>query len=271
MATRRSLNAGCKRRAEDHLRVGSSKKQKIQVVETIATVSAQTTIVKVFPLFEKSATKSAFRFLERQGEGTVLHGVNLKPQARTKVAAFDLDGTLIATKTGMPFPNGADDWKWWHQSVPGKLKELYDEGYAIVIISNQGGLSHTVSKRREQWEQKIGQIAKRLPEVPFHIFAATKGNQFRKPRSGMWTCLTDIYAKHEVIPDLTASFYVGDAAGRLGDHSNTDKGLAKAIGIPFHTPEEFFLTDEPATAAAAPPPLSADPGPTALSTDAPLS
>ena len=82
----------------------------------------------VFPLFEKTRIKPPFRFLDREGNGTVLHGVNLKPQARTKVAAFDLDGTLIATKTGMSFPNGADDWKWWHQGIPSRLKELHEEG-----------------------------------------------------------------------------------------------------------------------------------------------
>jgi bifunctional polynucleotide phosphatase/kinase len=62
------------------------------------------------------------------GNGSVMHGINLAPKARTKVAAFDLDGTLIATKTGYVFPNGAEDWKWWHADIPKRLKDLYERG-----------------------------------------------------------------------------------------------------------------------------------------------
>lgn len=40
--------------------------------------------------------------------------------------------------------------------------------------------------------------------------------------------------------DLKESFFVGDAAGRPGDHSDSDKAFADAIGIPFMTPEEVF-------------------------------
>ena len=34
---------------------------------------------------------------------------------------------------------------------------------------------------------------------------------------------------------------MGDAAGRPNDHSSTDRKLALNIGIPFHTPEAYFL------------------------------
>lgn len=37
--------------------------------------------------------------------------------------------------------------------------------------------------------------------------------------------------------DLRESFYVGDAAGRLGDHSKDDLSLARALSIAFYTPE----------------------------------
>ena len=35
--------------------------------------------------------------------------------------------------------------------------------------------------------------------------------------------------------------YVGDAAGRDGDHSICDIGFAKNVVLPFKTPEQFFL------------------------------
>jgi hypothetical protein len=48
-----------------------------------------------------------------------------------------------------------------------------------------------------------------LPDVPFHIFAATKGNEFRKPNIGMWSCLTVIYAKQDVTPGMVRFFLLG--------------------------------------------------------------
>ena len=36
------------------------------------------------------------------------------------------------------------------------------------------------------------------------------------------------------------TFYCGDAAGRIGDFSDSDKEFAKNAGIPFITPEEIF-------------------------------
>lgn len=41
-------------------------------------------------------------------------------------------------------------------------------------------------------------------------------------------------------PDLTKSFFVGDAAGRDGDHSQCDSQFAQRIGLAFHLPETFF-------------------------------
>ena len=39
-----------------------------------------------------------------------------------KVAGFDLDGTLIKTKSGRTYPKNENDWDWWNPSVPKKLK-----------------------------------------------------------------------------------------------------------------------------------------------------
>ena len=41
-------------------------------------------------------------------------------------------------------------------------------------------------------------------------------------------------------PDASLTTYVGDAAGRLGDFADSDKGFAEAAGLNFRTPEEFF-------------------------------
>ncbi len=60
-----------------------------------------------------------------------------------------------------------------------------------------------------------------------------------------------------MIADLNESFYVGDAAGRPNDHSDADRGLARAIGIRFFTPE--VRATHPCSSAATPNTLRQNP------------
>lgn len=68
---------------------------------------------------------------------TCLHGVNLSPQPSTKVAAFDLDGCVIESSfgKGKGKANTTDlTFRWWRPIVPGKLKQLHEEGYALRFL-----------------------------------------------------------------------------------------------------------------------------------------
>ena len=57
-----------------------------------------------------------------------------------RIAAFDMDWTLIQTKSGRVFPVNHHDWKLWHDGVPSKLRRLIVDGYRIVVFTNQGGV-----------------------------------------------------------------------------------------------------------------------------------
>ncbi|PGH07832.1 polynucleotide kinase 3'-phosphatase [Blastomyces parvus] len=176
----------------------------------------------------------------------------VKSGVKRRVAAFDLDSTLIATKSGRRFATSQYDWKWWSPAVPGKLKELNDQGYLVVVISNQKAISlkkdlkggKLESKSLFNFKQKVTAIMRTL-DVPFSIYAATENDEFRKPGTGMWREMLDDYDLDVAgLLDLEQSIFVGDAAGRKGDHSAVDLDFAAKVGIPFKTPEEFFL-DEP--------------------------
>ncbi|KAF4630241.1 hypothetical protein G7Y89_g7899 [Cudoniella acicularis] len=179
--------------------------------------------------------------------------------ARKKIAAFDFDSTLIQTSSGKKFVFDSQDWKWWHPSVPGRLRKLYlEEGYKIVVISNQGGLSlKQDTKAPKSLQSKVGSFKTKVSaifnqlDLPLSIYASTEKDIYRKPRTGMWTKLLDDYNIQAADLDLEHSIFVGDAGGRHAeagkpkDFSCSDRNFAENIGIKFHTPEEFFLGESP--------------------------
>uniref|UniRef100_A0A182JRT7 FHA_2 domain-containing protein n=1 Tax=Anopheles christyi TaxID=43041 RepID=A0A182JRT7_9DIPT len=168
--------------------------------------------------------------------------------ASEKVAAYDMDGTLIKTKSGNVFPKSIDDWQIAFAEVPAKLKSLHRNGYKLVIFTNQAGIGKG-KVRIEDFRQKIESLVRKLG-VPMQVFISTGSGNYRKPRTGMWQTLCDRQQKDDgVLIDRARSFYVGDAAGRpelkkpvkrKKDHSLADRLLALNVGIRFLTPEEHF-------------------------------
>jgi len=172
----------------------------------------------------------------------------------TKVAGFDLDDTWIEPRSGAKFGKDSNDWTWLFDVVPAKLKELHENGYKVVIFTNQGGIkakgnNHDKSKAT-MITNKITNIIKALG-IPVQVFIAGGEDEYRKPATFMW----DLFAKDYnggIKPDLKESYYVGDAAGRKEgwkadrkkDFACSDRKFASNIGIPFHTPEEFFLGED---------------------------
>ncbi|TGZ33003.1 Uncharacterized protein DBV15_08840 [Temnothorax longispinosus] len=141
---------------------------------------------------------------------------------QTKVAAYDMDGTLIKPKSGLVFPKDCNDWQLLYPDVPGKLKQLHTNGYKIVIFTNQAGLS-TGKVKINDFKRKIEKVVQKIG-VP-------------------------IQKNGGVTIDKASSFYIGDAAGRpknwapgkKKDHSSADRLMALNLGIKFETPEEHFL------------------------------
>ncbi|CAE6521908.1 unnamed protein product [Rhizoctonia solani] len=184
---------------------------------------------------------NAIKGITPVGPTTCLYGIHLEQKPTPKVAMFDLDDTLITRKSGKKFSDDPDDWKLWNTNVADKLREAVSNGFSVVVISNQAGLP--VKGREAKWKQKIPKIAQSaLSDVPFRIFAAKEKDGFRKPMLGMWDALVEEFKKEDVMIDKEASYFVGDAAGRIkpNDHSAVDRKLAHNMGIQFYTPDEYF-------------------------------
>ncbi|KAI8997759.1 polynucleotide kinase 3 phosphatase-domain-containing protein [Pilobolus umbonatus] len=190
-------------------------------------------------------SKSAIQWLSALD--TVLVGKTRHQETgRNKIASFDLDGTLIKTKSGKTFAHNEHDWCWWHNSIPQIMETLYHTGYRIVLFSNQNGLNTDI--KIKSFKVKIEDIVNQI-NIPIIILAAMKKDKYRKPMIGMWEWLEE--NNDGVAIEKENSFYVGDAAGRQDgwkhklkkDHSCVDRKFALNINLPFYTPEEYFLKE----------------------------
>jgi len=124
-----------------------------------------------FPLFarptkqaksEQAGSTQAFQwiqpapFLPTIRTTSCLYGVNMEPALHAKVAAFDLDGTVIKSTFAKSKSSGSKPpFEWWNKAVLPKLKELHENGYAIVLISNQ----NLGEVRVKSWKAKFNNIA----------------------------------------------------------------------------------------------------------------
>ena len=155
--------------------------------------------------------KQMFDFKVTNHESIVVVAMDRsKIKGSSKIAAFDMDSTLVVPKSGK-FSNGRTDWKWWHQSVPYKLKRLAADSYQIVIFTNQNGIK-LGKVSQESVSGKIMDLAEELG-IPLIALLATDKDHWRKPNVTMWQYF-EAELNNGVGIDYAASFYVGDAAGR---------------------------------------------------------
>lgn len=163
------------------------------------------------------------------------------------IAGFDLDETLQRTKSGRPgyVVNDVGDFVFWNDAVKRRLREVHEAGFKIVVFTNQGGVKGALQGKRAAFVRKRVDAFVESVGVPMQVFAATQKDAkdpkaYRKPGVGMWTRMI---AEHNggLAPDLGSCYYVGDAAGREKDFSDSDAAFARNVGIGFHVPEDFFV------------------------------
>lgn len=157
-----------------------------------------------------------------------------------KIAGFDLDDTLIKTKSGNIFGTSVDDWEFYNDCVTKKLKDLVVDGYYIVIITNQLGITKG-KVDINMWKKKIENIITLL-NLNVTVFASLKEDLYRKPRMGFWDMTNG---------DKSLSFYCGDAGGLSKrtingididkDFSDSDLKFALNVGIKFVHRDEFIF------------------------------
>jgi bifunctional polynucleotide phosphatase/kinase len=170
------------------------------------------------------------------------------------VAFFDADSTLRCSKSGSPTANAGDDVNVL-PFVASAIRDLNAQGYLVAVVSNQGGVAagYTDFEVAEDALVYVGsQLSSVGAKVDYLDFADQK-DEYRKPNTGMGTHLEGLLQSEcGASIDWAHSFMVGDAGykkdvdgphpdGRpADDFSNSDRGFAENLGIPFSEPTDYF-------------------------------
>ena len=177
---------------------------------------------------------------------------------RTKVAAFDLDGTVVKWISDDPgfWPSQLGHFELWNTDVITKLRSLYDnENYLLVIFTNQGGVQSAHNGKRATLVKTILDWLEYKIDRPVCAIASTKSikkskESFHKPQPHMWqkvlAAVNGPFGQGKglirTVPtyDLKSSFFVGDSADEDDAQGGVDRKFAANVGIDFYTPDEYF-------------------------------
>ena len=164
------------------------------------------------------------------------------PGDRRRALFVDLDGTVRTTKTGRPHPVKAWDQRI-RSGVKEKLAEYREKGYAIVAVTNQGGVAYGLLTEDDVLSIHDYLTTRLLPDTfdlvlycPYHprgrVEAYKKDAECRKPKPGM-----ALEAREKLDLDLAESIMVGDMS--------TDEEFARNAGIgTYHDATAFFGPDD---------------------------
>ena len=162
-----------------------------------------------------------------------------------EVIFADLDGTLIETISGETFPQGIWDMKLRFE-VLDKIKEIKPE--YILIVSNQGGIESGFVNGGH-FITKLNYICKSIEEYckcfcyGTYCSSNNKSDPFRKPNVRMLDYLTELYIGDDFDGIKPKSLMIGDASGKEGQFSDSDKKTADNFGIDYMDVEDFIKMD----------------------------
>lgn len=161
--------------------------------------------------------------------------------ARQKQVLFiDLDGTIIETVSGKTFPIDVMDFKI-RKKVLDKIIDTFPSLYYVEIVSNQGGIPkfvdecdfHAKIKAVEGFMQAyLRNHTTRNVFVNSTYCPSTKEEEFRKPNIGMLSSYSSW--------DKSKLVMIGDASGKEGDFSDSDKKCAENFSIDYIDVRDFL-------------------------------
>lgn len=162
-----------------------------------------------------------------------------------KVLFIDLDSTLIKTISGKTFPEDITDFRV-QLPVLDKIIEKIPNLTYFFIVTNQGGIGKFTTE--DDFQTKLFCI-ERFCDMYFrdrtkiyycsdsdYCASLDKDCHARKPNTGMLEELANDYG----IRSKEECIMIGDASGKPGDFSDSDKECAENFGIDYIDVRDFL-------------------------------
>ena len=167
-----------------------------------------------------------------------------------RILFADLDGTLIQTASGKTFAEDCTDFRI-RKDVLDKIKTMTGLEY-LAIVTNQGGVPQFISQHDVEVKIKsiVEFIRSYFAQHPFspdddvlkisaeYCASTEKDHPCRKPNTGMLENFKK-YSGLDVI-DKSVMLMIGDASGKEGQFSDSDKKCAENFGIDYLDVEDFL-------------------------------
>ena len=159
-----------------------------------------------------------------------------------KIIFCDLDGTLIDTISGETFPKGIWDMKIKFD-VLDKIKELKPK--FLFIVSNQGGIEKGFVNEYHFYS-KLAFITHSIEEycnIAVDYYYCSSNNKDEENRNPNYGMLEDALMEYDISYDKSEMLMIGDASGKSGQFSDSDKKTAENFGIDYLDVEDFCKTN----------------------------
>ena len=165
-----------------------------------------------------------------------------------KVIFADLDGTLIETISGETFPKGIWDMRIKFD-VLDAIKKIKPK--CLLIVTNQGGIEKGFVNRRN-FEFKMEYLCRSIKEytgIPVEYSYCEKNDpncKYRKPNIGMLDSLMYKMINRGIVEngiETDKILMIGDASGKEGQFSDSDKKCAENTGYDYMDVNDFVNTN----------------------------
>lgn len=160
-----------------------------------------------------------------------------------KILFCDLDGTLIKTKSGETFPKGIWDMEL-RLEVFDAIKDMWPNG--LFIVSNQRGIASGYVNK-DNFDVKLKYVCTCIKEyvnTSVGSIYCPENNDYAKPSPKMLENLFIEINKYEEYKSWTPitkddCLMIGNASGKEGQFSDTDKKTAENFGIDYLDVDDF--------------------------------
>ena len=151
-----------------------------------------------------------------------------------KLIIFDVDGTLVTTKSGYTFRTSADDWQWLPLRLS-KIATLHLQGIKLALATNQGGVAFGYMQESD--------IRSEIERMAAEMYAMYIGICYTHPNAKIEQYRSDSDRRKPgpgMLIEAQDHFKIGPIHTLMVGDRPEDEQAAQNAGVAFMWADEFF-------------------------------